>query len=137
MNLHYTLDRETRDHLLRNSAWAEVFAAARIEARKNGHRTLKCLCPFHREKRPSLVAWDASNRFRCHGCHEEGDRVDFVILFWRIRSAERLIEQFRLFPAPPNPNQLSFPFVDPGATMVPATGAIAPPSPKGKKRRVR
>lgn len=38
------------------------------------------LCPFHREKTPSFYVYDTSAKFKCYGCGERGDAIDFVML---------------------------------------------------------
>jgi DNA primase len=36
------------------------------------------LCPFHKEKTPSLMVVRASQKFHCFGCGSEGDAKDFI-----------------------------------------------------------
>lgn len=43
-----------------------------------GHN-LKCLCPFHNEKTPSLVVYPETQSFYCFGCGAGGDAVSFVM----------------------------------------------------------
>jgi len=38
----------------------------------------KALCPFHKEKKPSLVFYDKTNSFKCYGCQAKGDIVEFI-----------------------------------------------------------
>ena len=42
-------------------------------------RRYTALCPFHKEKIPSLVIYP-DNHFRCFGCGAKGDAIDFVKL---------------------------------------------------------
>lgn len=38
------------------------------------------LCPFHREKTPSFYVYDTSAKFKCYGCGERGDALDWLML---------------------------------------------------------
>lgn len=52
-------------------------AGAMVKLRKAG-REFVGLCPFHHEKTPSFTIYDGGERFKCHGCGEAGDVIDFV-----------------------------------------------------------
>ena len=41
-------------------------------------RTGKGLCPFHKEDTPSFSVKKSDNIFKCFGCNESGDAIDFV-----------------------------------------------------------
>ena len=41
------------------------------------HRNMMALCPFHKDKTPSLNI--KNNYYYCHGCNATGDVIDFVI----------------------------------------------------------
>lgn len=57
------------------------------------------LCPFHRERTPSMHMWAKSGRYHCHGCHSSGTIEEFVAHFG--------MSVDRLYRAPLNdPNQL-------------------------------
>ena len=38
----------------------------------------KALCPFHKDKEPSLTFWDEINAFKCFGCDAKGDIITFI-----------------------------------------------------------
>lgn len=38
------------------------------------------LCPFHHEKTPSFYVYDTSQRFKCYGCGQWGDALDWLML---------------------------------------------------------
>lgn len=40
----------------------------------------KIVCPFHKERSPSLVIYDHNHSFHCFGCGAGGDSIDFVML---------------------------------------------------------
>lgn len=40
----------------------------------------KIVCPFHKERSPSLVIYDHNHSFYCFGCGAGGDSIDFVML---------------------------------------------------------
>jgi DNA primase len=44
------------------------------------------LCPFHREKTPSLSVF--GDAYHCFGCGAHGDAVSFVMQFERLRYPE-------------------------------------------------
>jgi hypothetical protein len=53
-----------------------VVESAGVELRQRGTRHVG-LCPFHTEKTPSFYVFP-DNRFKCFGCSESGDSIDFV-----------------------------------------------------------
>src|SRR5579885_2637968 len=48
-----------------------------VRLRKSGS-TYKGLCPFHQERTPSFTVSPARGTFKCFGCGEGGDAIDFV-----------------------------------------------------------
>jgi len=55
---------------------AEVVQTAGVELTLRGSRHVG-LCPFHAEKTPSFFIFP-NNRYKCFGCGEYGDVIDFV-----------------------------------------------------------
>ena len=53
-----------------------VVEAEGIELKKSGSRYAG-LCPFHSEKTPSFYVFP-DNRFKCFGCGEHGNAIDFI-----------------------------------------------------------
>jgi DNA primase len=53
-----------------------VVESAGVEVKRRGSRHV-ALCPFHTEKTPSFYIFD-DNHFKCWGCGEYGDSIDFV-----------------------------------------------------------
>ena len=56
---------------------AEWIEGAGVALRRSG-RHLVGLCPFHEDRRPSLVVYPESASFFCFGCDQGGDVIDFV-----------------------------------------------------------
>jgi DNA primase len=56
---------------------ASTVEAAGVELKQHGTRHVG-LCPFHNEKTPSFYIFN-DNRFKCFGCGESGDVVDFAM----------------------------------------------------------
>lgn len=61
----------------------------RIRLQRSGS-SLKGLCPFHSEKSPSFFVSDQLQRFRCFGCGETGDVLDFLQKYDGMTFAEGL-----------------------------------------------
>ena len=51
-----------------------------ISLRKQGANYQAC-CPFHNEKTPSFVVSPAKGKFKCFGCGEGGNAIDFVMKY--------------------------------------------------------
>lgn len=49
-----------------------------IDLKKRGANYLG-LCPFHNEKTPSFTVFPNSDRYKCFGCGESGDGIQFLI----------------------------------------------------------
>lgn len=62
------------------------------------NRSDMCLCPFHAEKTPSMKIYDKG--FRCYGCGENGDTIEFVRKFFNLsnvlEAAHKINEDFGL-----------------------------------------
>lgn len=59
-----------------------------VKLRRTG-RAFAGRCPFHDDRRPSLVVFPEGD-FRCFGCGARGDVIDFVALIERIDTREAL-----------------------------------------------
>jgi len=62
--------------LIKNLDTASIIETSGVELRRQGRRFVG-LCPFHEEKTPSFFVFD-DQRFKCFGCGEYGDVIDFV-----------------------------------------------------------
>ena len=62
--------------LKRNIDLAHVVSESGVELKSRGTRQVG-LCPFHNEKTPSFYIF-SDNHFKCFGCGEHGDAIDFV-----------------------------------------------------------
>jgi hypothetical protein len=62
--------------LKQNISLLFVAEAAGVELKRSGPRHVG-LCPFHTEKTPSFYVFP-DNKFKCFGCQESGDAIDFV-----------------------------------------------------------
>ena len=45
-----------------------------IAMNKNKH----CLCPFHKDDKPSLRIYPETNTYHCFGCDKTGDVIQFI-----------------------------------------------------------
>jgi len=79
---------------------ADVVQSAGVELKQRGTRHVGC-CPFHSEKTPSFYVFD-DNRFKCFGCGESGDSIDFIQKLYGLSFMDALkhlgIEQGRITP---------------------------------------
>lgn len=78
----------------------QVVEQAGVELRRQGSRHVG-QCPFHEDKTPSFYVFD-DGHFKCFGCGEHGDVIDFVQKLNRYDFKEALkilgIEEGRLAP---------------------------------------
>lgn len=51
-----------------------------ISLKRAGHSYVAC-CPFHKEKTPSFSVSDSRGRYRCFGCHANGDVISWMMAF--------------------------------------------------------
>lgn len=50
----------------------------------------KCICPFHKERTPSLNIYEATESYYCFGCGAGGDSIDFVKEYEGVEFTEAL-----------------------------------------------
>jgi hypothetical protein len=80
---------------------ARVDLAAMVEmdlgpARKRSGRWFWWLCPFHAETQPSFGVTPDNGRFKCFGCGESGDHLDYLEKRFHLTTAEALDEIRRI-----------------------------------------
>ena len=46
---------------------------------RNGLRYNRYICPLHVDKDPSFTWYKDNNTFKCFGCGENGDVIDFIM----------------------------------------------------------
>ena len=64
-----------------------------IRVNKNG----MAVCPFHRDKNPSMKV---DRRFHCFGCQADGDVIDFTAHLYNLKpkeAAEKLVRDFSVY----------------------------------------
>ncbi|MFN8472190.1 MAG: CHC2 zinc finger domain-containing protein [Anaerolineae bacterium] len=66
------------DALRRAYPLADLLEANGITLTPAGRQRLKGLCPFHDDRRPSLIVYQDDQHFHCFACGAHGDVVDFV-----------------------------------------------------------
>lgn len=60
-----------------------------LTLKKNG-ANYTCTCPFHNEKSGSFMVSATKNLFKCFGCGESGNSIDFLIKYKKIELSEAL-----------------------------------------------
>lgn len=65
-----------------------IIESAGVELKPSGTRHVG-LCPFHADKDPSFYIFD-NNRFKCFGCSEHGDVIDFVQKYYDLSFPDAL-----------------------------------------------
>ena len=77
-----------------------IVESAGVELRRSGTRHVG-LCPFHEDKSPSFFVFD-DQHFKCFGCGEHGDVIDFVQKMYNLSFQDALrylgIEQGKITP---------------------------------------
>ena len=61
-----------------------VDVIGRVVTLKKAGSIYKGLCPFHKEKTPSFVVYETSQRYKCFGCNEGGDVISFVQKYYNL-----------------------------------------------------
>ncbi len=64
-----------------------------VRVNKNG----MAVCPFHRDKNPSMKV---DRRFHCFGCQADGDVIDFTAHLYNLKpkeAAEKLVRDFSVY----------------------------------------
>jgi len=66
----------TRNDILQAYPLRKMIAESGCKLVKDGSR-MKCCCPFHNEKTPSLVYYPDQDSFHCYGCGKSGTAIDW------------------------------------------------------------
>ncbi|MFM7217248.1 MAG: DNA primase [Bacteroidota bacterium] len=82
------ISRDTIDRIL-EAARIEEVVGDHVSLKKRGSNLLG-LCPFHNEKTPSFNVNPARNIFKCFGCGEGGNPVDFLMKLEHLSFPEAL-----------------------------------------------
>lgn len=61
-----------------------VDVIGRVVTLKKAGSIYKGLCPFHNEKTPSFVVYEATQTYKCFGCNEGGDVFNFVQKYYNL-----------------------------------------------------
>lgn len=77
----------------------ESLVACHLTLRKRGAQFL-ALCPFHKDRDPSLVVFPDTQTFHCFGCGAHGDGISFLRRHKTLSFVEALEELRRLAPSP-------------------------------------
>jgi len=102
--------REAKD--IEHVSWQEICSFLRLDYKVRSTGTLVILCPFHKERTPSLHLWPKSSRFHCHGCHEGGTKAFFLGRFVGVKRVHDLLELYeKVSGSHYDPAQQLFPFM--------------------------
>jgi DNA primase len=74
VNRHHDVETLKRAHPL-----AQVVAMSGVRLVRAGPSSLKGCCPFHDDRRPSLVVDERDEHFHCYGCRAHGDVISWVM----------------------------------------------------------
>ncbi len=61
-----------------------VDVIGRVVTLKKAGSIYKGRCPFHNEKTPSFVVYESSQSYKCFGCNEGGDVINFVQKYYNL-----------------------------------------------------
>ncbi|MDP9349389.1 MAG: CHC2 zinc finger domain-containing protein, partial [Gemmatimonadota bacterium] len=67
---------------------SDVVMSCGIQVHPSGPHTYKALCPFHTDRRPSLLLDERDNHYHCFACRAHGDTIDFVMARLGVSFAE-------------------------------------------------
>ncbi|MCU1595754.1 MAG: primase, partial [Frankiales bacterium] len=81
---------ESIQQVRERAAIDQVVQEAGVALRGAGGGRFKGLCPFHDEKSPSFNVNPANGFYKCFGCSEGGDVIDFVIKHDHMTFAEAI-----------------------------------------------
>lgn len=70
-------DRDVKAYIIDNVSIVDV-AGSRLSLERAGS-SYKALCPFHVEKTPSFMVSEKYRSYRCFGCQQHGNVIDFVM----------------------------------------------------------
>lgn len=62
-----------------DAQWRPVLTKLGISFTERSTGVFVILCPFHKERTPSMHLWPRSGRYHCHGCHSGGTIEEFVL----------------------------------------------------------
>ena len=68
----------------KNYSLYDIIVGYGLSPVRAGNNRFKMLCPFHNEKTPSFLIDTDRNRYKCFGCQEGGDTLDFVSKYEKI-----------------------------------------------------
>jgi DNA primase len=71
--------RHDVEALKRTHPLAQVVAMSGVRLVRAGPSSLKGCCPFHDDRRPSLVIDERDEHFHCYGCRAHGDVITWVM----------------------------------------------------------
>lgn len=93
----------TRDEVLQHTDIVEVIRSRIGNLKKKGAEYVAC-CPFHEEKTPSFNVNPRKQIFKCFGCGEGGNAIDFVMKYDRIEFVDALnvLSSGQILPTKPN-----------------------------------
>jgi DNA primase len=74
---------------LKQASLIEEVVGLHVKLRRVGE-TFTGLCPFHKDRRPSLVVFPKTGTFHCFGCRAGGDVVNFLMLRERLSFRQAL-----------------------------------------------
>ena len=77
-----------------------IIESTGVELNRSGTRHVG-LCPFHDDRNPSFYVFTDTDRFKCFGCGESGDVIDFIRKYYDLSFKDALnhlgIERGRVF----------------------------------------
>lgn len=79
---------------------ASHYAGIKV-AKRSGKVIMSC-CPFHTENTPSFAIYFRQGKYKCFGCGEYGDVINFVAKYEKVslaRAAYKIAEDFNLIKA--------------------------------------
>lgn len=76
------ISRKYFEEIGKKVSWEMILKKLNLPYKKRKNGNILLLCPFHKERTPSLILFENSWIFHCFGCGNEGTKFSFIRIFF-------------------------------------------------------